>query len=151
VRDSWPNGTLLWGNARKVAEDETSTVLRSLALGQVQLGSALLKGVQLQDGRLVAPLHGPGRLAGAMLKGKASEGQPVEVVLCSAEPDERDPAMERYRIEVWHEESASWLNPCIGTNQVPTPRALAVQRRMNRPSLRPLSCRPSFSSFTISS
>jgi len=48
-RSVWPNGTLLWGNARKVVADETSTLLASVDLGSAQLGGATLKGIHLQD------------------------------------------------------------------------------------------------------
>jgi hypothetical protein len=126
-RTVWPNGTMLWGNARKLAEDETSSVLASLDLGQIQRGGAALKGVRLQEGRLVAPPHAAKGLVGALLQGTTSDGHPVEVALCGTEPVAEDPAMEWYRIEVWNAQSASWENPCIATYRVPTPRALAVQ------------------------
>ncbi|MGZ3459051.1 MAG: ADYC domain-containing protein [Archangium sp.] len=126
-RDTWPNGTLLWGTSRKVAADETSSVLASLELGHVQLGGAALKGVRIEGGRLVAPSLAPKGLVGAMLQGTASDGQPVEVAICSAESAPQDPGMAWYRIEVWNKESAAWENPCIATTRVPSPRALAVR------------------------
>jgi hypothetical protein len=75
----------------------------------------------------VAPALKPEGLVGAVLQGTSSDGQPVEVALCRAEPDARDPAMFRYQIEVWHAESATWRNPCIATHLVPKPQALALQ------------------------
>ncbi|HYO52592.1 ADYC domain-containing protein [Archangium sp.] len=125
-RNTWPNGTLLWGTARKVAESETSSVLASLDLGRVRLGGTVLKGVRLEEGRLVAPSLAPEGLVGAVLQGTASDGQPVEVALCGGEPAPHDPTMVRYQIEVWNAVSASWENPCIATSRVPSPRALAV-------------------------
>jgi hypothetical protein len=118
---------LLWGNARKVAADETSTVLASIDLGHAKRGDATLQGLSLQDGRLTMGKHASKELVGAVLQGTASNGQSVEVALCGAEPAAQDPAMEWYQIEVWNEETASWENPCIATLQVPTPRALAVR------------------------
>jgi hypothetical protein len=123
----WPQGTLLWGTARKTAGDATSSVLASLDLGQVRLGGATRQDVHIEEGRLVAPSLSPEGLVGAMLQGTASDGQPVEVALCGAEPAAGEPAMVRYRIEVWNAASASWENPCIATGRVPAPRALAVQ------------------------
>jgi hypothetical protein len=126
-RNTWPNGTLLWGSTRQVADKETSTVLASLDLNSVRLDGTALKGVRLEDGRLMAPSRAAKGLGGAMLQGTASDGQPVEVALCAAETDANDASMEWYRIQVWNAESASWDNPCIATHQVPSPRALAVR------------------------
>ena len=126
-RNTWPQGTLLWGSARQVADNEMSSVLASLDLGRVRLDGVALKGVYLKNGRLMAPSLAPERLVGAMLQGTASDGQPVEVALCGAEPASDDPAMSWYHIEVWNAASASWENPCIATHRVPSPRALAVQ------------------------
>ncbi|MCY1015907.1 ADYC domain-containing protein [Pyxidicoccus sp. MSG2] len=125
-RNTWPNGTRLWGTTRKVADQETSSVLASLDLSRVSLGSAALKGVRIEDGRLVAPALVNERFAGAMLQGTASDGQPVEVALCAVETDADDPSLVWYRIQVWNAESATWANPCTATNRVPAPRALAV-------------------------
>jgi hypothetical protein len=126
-RTTWPNGSLLWGSARKVAGKETSTVLASLDLGRVWIGGKALEGVRLEDGRLVAPSLAPEGLVGAMLQGTASDGKPVEVALCGAEPSPNDATMAWYRVEVWNAKSASWENPCIPTSRVPSPRAFAVR------------------------
>jgi hypothetical protein len=126
-RTVWPQGTLLWGTARQKVERETSSVLASVDLGRVRLGGAALKGVRLEEGRLVAPSRTPEGLVGAVLQGTNSDGRSVEVALCGAEPEASDPAMRWYRIEVWNATSASWENPCIATHRVPSPRALAVQ------------------------
>jgi hypothetical protein len=122
----WPNGTLLWGTTRQDTADETSSVLASIDLGNVQLAGGAVKTVLLEKGRLVVPAPGAESLVGAVLQGRSSDGQPVEVALCGAEPDSRDPAVVRYRIEVWNAESETWKNPCIATHRVPTPRVLAV-------------------------
>jgi hypothetical protein len=104
-----------------------SSVLASLDLGRVRFGGVALRGVHLDNGRLMAPSLAPEGLVGAMLQGTASDGQPVEVALCGADPAPDDPAMTWYHIEVWNEASASWENPCIATSRVPSPRALAVR------------------------
>ncbi|HZI03926.1 MAG TPA: ADYC domain-containing protein, partial [Archangium sp.] len=101
-------------------------MLTSLDVGQVQLGGTKLKGVLVEEGRLVAPTREPTGLVGAVLQGTASDGQPVEVALCGAEPDAHDAAMVWYRIEIWNARKASWENPCAATSRVPSPRALAV-------------------------
>jgi hypothetical protein len=126
-RDSWPNGTLLWGSYRKVAGDGTSTVMAAFDLNRIRLGGAVLKGVRLADGKLMAPPHIAKGLFGAILQGADSTGQPVEVALCNAQPDAEDASITWYRIEMWNSESASWKNPCIATARVASPRALAVQ------------------------
>jgi hypothetical protein len=125
-RDSWPQGTLLWGTRRKTANDEASTVMAALDLNRIQQGGAALKGVRLENGKLVAPLQAGKPLIGAVLQGTDSDGQPVEVTLCSAQPDAEDPSITWYRIEMWNAESATWKNPCIATARVDSPRALAV-------------------------
>jgi hypothetical protein len=125
-RNTWPQGQLLWGTSQKVADKETSSVLASLDLDRVQLDGAALKRVSLEGGRLVAP-SAPEGLVGAMLQGNDSDGQPVEVALCDARPSPDDATMVWYSVEVWNAESASWENPCVATNRVPQPRALAVK------------------------
>jgi ADYC domain len=126
-RDLWPNGTPLWGTSRKVAKDETSTMLASVSLDSIQRGGKALKGVRLQDGRLVAPPQAPEGLDGAMLQGADSDGKPVEVALCDAEPSAHDSSVLAYRIELWDAAKATWINPCIATAKVSSPRAFAVQ------------------------
>jgi hypothetical protein len=112
-----PQGTLLWGSARKAADTEMSSVLTSVNLD----------GLSLEAGRLVGPPGAPKDLTGAVLQGQASDGQPVEVALCGAEPDREDPTQVWYRIQIWNEVSGSWESPCIATGRVTSPRALAVQ------------------------
>jgi hypothetical protein len=126
-RTVWPQGTLLWGTGRKVVADEKSSVLTSVDLGRVQLAGTALKGLRLEDGKLVAPSLASEELRGAVLQGAASDGQSVEVAICSAEPSRHDPNMVWYRIEVWNTVSESWENPCIANGRVPSPRALAVR------------------------
>jgi hypothetical protein len=126
-RDVWPNGTALWGTARKFAQDETSTVLATVNLESMKRDGAAIKGVRLLEGQLVAPPQAPKALVGTALQGADGDGRPVEVALCGAEPAASDPTMVWYRIELWDVESSTWKNPCIATTQVPSPRALAVQ------------------------
>jgi hypothetical protein len=135
-RNQWPNGTLLWGMKRQTAEDETSTVLASIDLDRVRLDGGAAKKLRLEKGRLVAPALGPEKLVGAVLQGTSSDGQPIEVALCGAEPDAQDPTLVRYRIEVWRVESATWANPCIATHRAPSPKALAVEGVWNRSGAR---------------
>jgi hypothetical protein len=126
-RDLWPNGTPLWGTSRKVAKNETSTVLASVSLDSIQRGGQAIKDVRLQDGRLVAPPQASAGLDGAVLQGADSDGQPVEVALCGAEPSAHDASVLWYRVELWDAEKAAWINPCIATARVSSPKALAVQ------------------------
>jgi hypothetical protein len=126
-RTVWPQGALLWGTARKVAESETSSVLTSVDLRRVRLGGTALKGVRIQDGRLVSPSLASEGLVGAVLQGTASDGEPVDVALCGTESSPTDPGMAWYRIELWNAESRSWENPCVATQRVPSPRALVVE------------------------
>jgi hypothetical protein len=111
-----------------VADKETSTVLASLDSKSARLAGVTLKGLRLEEGRLVAPgVAAPEGLTGATLQGAASDGQPVEVAICGARADANDASMVWYDIEVWNAESGSWANPCIPTHRVPEPRALAVR------------------------
>lgn len=126
-RSVWPQGSLLWGTRRKEASEETSSVLVSVALSGAQLGGTGLKGVRLEDGRLVAPSVAPKGLVGAVFRGTASGGQSVGVALCGVEPTSKNPSIAWYRIEFWNAQSGFWENPCVATGRVPAPRALAVQ------------------------
>ncbi|MFP2924427.1 ADYC domain-containing protein [Pyxidicoccus sp. 3LG] len=125
-RKVWPQGTLLWGTGRKDERSETSSILASVELGRVRLGAVSVKGVRLEEGRLVAPAREPEALVGAVLRGRSSDGQPVEVALCGAEATAEDPGVVWYQIQVWNAESSTWENPCVATRRVPSPRALAV-------------------------
>jgi hypothetical protein len=113
--------------ARKVARNEASTVLASVSLDSIQRGGQTIKGVSLQDGRLVIPSQAQQGLDGAMLQGADSDGKPVEVAVCSAEPATNDSSEIWYRIQIWEEATATWKNPCIATGRVSSPRAVALQ------------------------
>ncbi|HEX5748800.1 MAG TPA: ADYC domain-containing protein [Archangium sp.] len=126
-RTVWPQGTLLWGTERQVVSKEMSSVLASVDLGRVRLGSTAVKGLRIEEGHLAARSLGPKGLVGAVFQGTASDGQPVEVALCGAEPSPTDPSMVWYRIELWNARSASWENPCVATGRESKPRALAVR------------------------
>ncbi|WNG43123.1 hypothetical protein F0U60_02675 [Archangium minus] len=125
-RSVWPQGALLWGTRRKEIAEETSSVLSSVAMSGVQLGGTALKGVRIEDGRLVASSVEPEGLVGAVFQGTASDGQSVEVALCGADPTTKNQPMTWYHIEFWNAQSGAWENPCVATTRVPTPRALAV-------------------------
>jgi hypothetical protein len=124
-RTIWPQGTLLWGTGRLVKEKETSSVLASVELGRARRGGKALKGLRLEGGRLVAP-SAPKGVVGTVFQGAASDGKPVEVAVCGAEATAEDPTQVWYRLELFNEVSQTWENPCIETEQVPVPRALAV-------------------------
>ncbi|WP_414654061.1 ADYC domain-containing protein [Hyalangium sp.] len=100
----------------------TENVEQRNVLTSVSQGS-----VQLQNGRLIAPSPGSYTLVGAIFQGTTSDGQPLAVALCGVESPPEDPAMEWYQIQVWNTKSETWENPCVPTNQVPHPRALAVR------------------------
>ncbi|KFA87323.1 ADYC domain-containing protein [Archangium violaceum] len=133
-----PQGTMLWGTRRdwdteKVA-DERSSVLVSVGLEPLRLADAQVKAMKLEGGLLVAtsatsPARGlpAGRgVVGTVLQGRASDGKPVEVAICGAEPSPEDPGMAWYRIEAWNAVAQEWENPCVALARVPDPRALAV-------------------------
>jgi hypothetical protein len=65
-------------------------------------------------------------LVGAVLEGITSEAEPVEVAICGAEPAQEDERTVWYHVQIWNEESARWVNPCVATSRVLNPRALAV-------------------------
>lgn len=113
-----PQGTMLWGTRRdwdteKLADERSSVLV-----------SADLKALRLEGGHLVA--EPSGSVVGTVLQGTASDGRPVEVAICGAEPSPEDPSMVWYRIEAWNAVAQEWENPCIALDRVPDPRALAV-------------------------
>jgi len=121
-RTIWPQGTLLWGTWRKIATQESSSVMASIQLKGVQRAGLALPGVRLENGQLV----GPKDLLGAVFQGEASDGQPIEVAVCDAGPSPQDFSLVRYRIELWNAGTESWYNPCVAAGQSHSPRALAV-------------------------
>ncbi len=135
-RNIWPQGTMLWGTRRswdpeKVAE-ERSSVLVSADLTPLRLANAAgVTALRLEGGRLVASPATEGDadtrgVVGTVLQGTASDGKPVEVAICGAEPSPQDPGMVFYRIEAWNPVAQEWENPCVAVNRVTDPRALAV-------------------------
>jgi hypothetical protein len=110
-------GTMLWGIAREFKDDERSSLLSSIELGQLQLSGALLRDVQA----------GSKGLKSVMLKGQSTGAQPVDVALCGGKPAAEDPAMEWYWVEIWSDDIKKWENPCIATTHFPAPRVLAVR------------------------
>jgi hypothetical protein len=130
-----PQGTMLWGTKRgwdteKVAEERTS-VLVSAELAPLRQTDPGVKALRLEGGRLVAspaPEAGgaAGGVVGTVLQGTASDGKPVEVAICGADPSPEDPGMVFYRIEAWNALAQTWENPCVALGRVTDPRALAV-------------------------
>jgi hypothetical protein len=133
-----PQGTMLWGTRRdwdaEKLTDERSSVLVSASLEPLPRADAQAKALKLEGGRLAAlstpsgaGVPGGRGVVGAVLQGKASDGKPVEVAICGAEPSAEDPGMVWYRIEAWNALAQEWENPCVALNHVPDPRALALQ------------------------
>jgi len=130
-----PQGTMLWGTRRdwdtEKATEERTSVLVSVGLETLRQADAGVKALRLEGGRLVsspAPEGGaaPGGVVGTVLQGTSSDGKPVEVAICGAEPSPADPGTVFYRIEAWNAVAQEWENPCVALNRVPDPRALAV-------------------------
>jgi hypothetical protein len=130
-----PQGTMLWGtrrdwNTEKVTE-ERSSVLVSAELSPLRRADAGVTALRLEGGHLVAsPTPEAGEttsgVVGTVLQGTASDGKPVEVAICGAEPSPVDPGMVFYLIEAWNAVAQEWENPCVALSHVPNPRALAV-------------------------
>jgi hypothetical protein len=130
-----PQGTMLWGtkrdwNTEKVAP-ERSSVLVSADLAPLRQAVDGVKALRLDGGHLVASC-GPdageatGGVVGTVLQGASSDGMPVEVAICGAEPSPEDPGVVFYRVEAWNAVAQEWENPCVAVDRVPDPRALAV-------------------------
>jgi hypothetical protein len=123
-----PQGTMLWGTRRSWDTEkpapELSSVLVSADLAPLRQADAQVKALTLEGGRLVA--SSGKSVVGTVLQGTASDGKPVEVAICGAEPSPEDPGMVWYRIEAWNAVAQEWENPCVALEHVPDPRALAV-------------------------
>ncbi|MBZ4416035.1 ADYC domain-containing protein [Myxococcus sp. RHSTA-1-4] len=130
-RGLMPGATLLWGTKRAWSSeqrtDERQSVLVSVSAVPLRPADGQPKAVWLERGRLVATPKAPGNLVGTVLQGISSDGRPVDVAICGAEPSPEDPAMHWYRIEAWNPVAREWENPCASTGTVPDPRALAVR------------------------
>lgn len=122
-------GTMLWGTRRdwntEKRHAEHSNVLASVALDSVRPAGSEVKSLRLEGGQLVASPKGKG-VVGVVLEGSSSDGKPVEVAICGAEPSTEDPGVLWYRIEAWNAVAQEWENPCVAVDRVPDPRALAV-------------------------
>ncbi|WNG41572.1 hypothetical protein F0U61_53750 [Archangium violaceum] len=129
-RDVWPQGTQLWGTRRgwgaRPEPDERRSVLVSVDLAPLKPGASGVPSLRLEAGRLVGSPEASSRLVGTVLQGTSSDGKPVEVAVCGAEPSPGDSELVWYRIEAWNPVAQRWENPCVATNQIPDPRALAV-------------------------
>lgn len=134
-RDGRQQGTMLWGTKRswdtEKASPAQSSVLVSADLAPLRKAEAGVKALRLEGGHLVAALDSragasSSGVVGTVLQGTASDGKPVEVAICGAEPSAQDPEMVFYRIEAWNEVAQEWENPCVALGEVTHPRALAV-------------------------
>jgi hypothetical protein len=124
-------GSLLWGTQQAWSHSqqesvEGRSVLVSVDITSPRTADAALKALRLEKGRLVASPQASTSLVGTVLQGTSSDGKLVEVALCGAEPAPEDPDMVWYRIEAWNPVSLEWENPCVATQTVADPRALAV-------------------------
>ncbi len=131
-------GTMLWGTKRDWDTEkpavESRSVLVSANLKALRQADAGVKALRIEAGHLVAvPATSPEAgvpavrgVVGTVLQGTASNGKPVEVAICGAEPSSEDPQMTWYRIEAWNSLAQEWENPCVPLGSVPDPRALAV-------------------------
>ncbi|OJH36803.1 hypothetical protein BON30_30310 [Cystobacter ferrugineus] len=130
-RDVWPQGTMLWGTRRgwdaRQEPDERRSVLVSVELAPVRTLAPEMPPLRLEGGRLVASSAASRSLVGTVLRGVSSDGQPVEVAVCGAEPSPGDSELVWYRIEAWNPVAQQWENPCVASNQIPDPRVLAVR------------------------
>ncbi len=107
-RYQWPQGPYLWGS--KLSWDDSQPQRDSRHGVLVSLNSSSLSAADV----------------GSVILGSSSDGSPVEVSICQAEPDPSDPQMVWYRIEAWNPVAQQWDNPCVPSGSVPNPRALAV-------------------------
>jgi hypothetical protein len=130
VRDVRIQGASLWG-AKQTWDseqklDERRSVLTSVDGEAVRKAPDGVKAVRLQEGHLVAWPEASSNIVGTVLQGTNSDGKPVEVAICGAEPSADDPSVEWYRIEAWNPVAQEWENPCQANIRTPAPRALAV-------------------------
>jgi len=129
LRTVKPQGTMLWGTRRswytEKQTDERSSVLVSASLEPLRQADTGVAALRLEGGHLEASPATRG-VVGTVLQGTDSQGRPVEVAICGAEPSPEDPGMVWYRIETWNAVAQEWENPCVALEQVPDPRALAV-------------------------
>jgi hypothetical protein len=130
TRNVWPQGTLLWGTRQgwsaRPESDGRRSVLVSADLSPSRPEASEERSLRLKGGRLEASSGASRSLVGTVLQGTSSDGAPVEVAVCGAEPAPGDSELVWYRIEAWNPLAQQWENPCVATNQVPDPRALAV-------------------------
>jgi hypothetical protein len=101
-------------------------VLLSAALDPLQPSSAEVKALRLEGGQLVVSPSGK-KIDGTVVQGTSSDGKPVEVAICSAEPSTEDPETVWYRIEAWNAVAQEWENPCVAVDRTSDPRAVAVR------------------------
>jgi hypothetical protein len=129
-RSGLPQGTMLWGMkgawGPQQGSDERRSVIVSVDLNALRKTDATVQALRLENASLVASPESSNGPVGTVLLGSSSEGKPVEVAFCGAEPASEDPGMVWYRIEAWNPLAQEWENPCVASGLVPDPRALAV-------------------------
>ncbi|WP_224372613.1 ADYC domain-containing protein [Hyalangium versicolor] len=129
-RTNKPQGTMLWGTKRdwntEKPTDENRSVLVSADFEPLRQADAGVKALKLEGSRLVTQASATQGIVGTVLQGTDSDGKPVEIALCGAEPSTEDPEVTWYRIEAWNAVAQEWENPCVALDRVPDPRALAV-------------------------
>ncbi|MCY1019474.1 ADYC domain-containing protein [Pyxidicoccus sp. MSG2] len=123
-------GTELWGTKRawdvEQKTDERNSVLTFIDGDAVRKAPDDVKAVRVREGRLHAWPDASSNVVGMVLQGADSDGNPVEVAICGAEPSADDPSVEWYRIEAWNPVAQEWENPCQSKGGAQTPRAMAV-------------------------
>lgn len=129
-RGTYPQGTLLWGTRHawdsSRVTNERSSVLVSVDITRPLESDDPVKSLRWENGRLLAAPDSSHGLVGTVLQGSSSDGKPVEVAICGTEPAPENPELLWYRIEAWNPVAQEWENPCVATDRVPDPRALAV-------------------------
>ena len=144
-------GTALWGTRRswdpEQETDERSSVLTTIDGNSLVKAPAGVKSVRLEEGHLVTSPEASGSVADLVLKATDSDGNPLELAICGAEPSADDPSVEWYRVEAWNAVAQEWENPCQATGTVPAPRAQLVSgawapsgARLNAPGKLTLAC-----------
>jgi hypothetical protein len=121
---------MLWGTRHgwvdRKEPDERRSVLVSVDLAPLKPVAPEVSSLRLERGKLVASPEASKSLVGTVLQGTSSEGKPVEVAVCGAESSPEDSELVWYRVEAWNSVAQRWENPCVATDKVPDPRALAV-------------------------
>lgn len=112
-RGRQPQGHLLWGIKWRVKDQpESGSRFEKVQLGTVQVDGTQLRGIEEK---------------GTVLGAVAADGGRVQLAVCGGETSAKDPELRWYHLQYWDDVSQSWENPCVGSDNVPVPRALALR------------------------